>query len=51
MTITLAITIEASTEEIAREMLDQLARVACDIANSTTDDDAHIWIDEPESCS
>lgn len=40
----LTVTIEASSEVMAEDLIEQLARSACDIANSTEDDKAHIWI-------
>ena len=45
-TLTLRVVIEASTKEQVQDMLESLARSACDIANSTDDDNAHIWISE-----
>lgn len=44
LTHRLNVTIHAATKETLEEMIEALARVACDVANSTTDDEAFIEI-------
>lgn len=48
-TITLKVTIDAATEETAQDMLAELARAAADIANSTEDTQANIWMEHAQS--
>lgn len=43
---TVAVKLTATTRETLDQMLEELARSACDIANSTEDDGAHIVITE-----
>ena len=45
----LRVLITASTSEGIDDLIESLARSACDVVNSTEDDDAHIWIsDSPQ---
>lgn len=43
---TITIELEASDELTARGMFDQLCLAACNIANNTTDNEAHLWVHE-----
>jgi len=49
ITRTVTVELEASDAETMCDMLEQLCRTACDIANSTDDDHAFILISEPEA--
>lgn len=42
----LVVTIRASDAATVEDMIESLARTACDIANSTTDDEAHIVVED-----
>jgi hypothetical protein len=46
MTKTLIVTVEASTETALEDLIETLARVACDVSNSFEDENAHIFISE-----
>jgi hypothetical protein len=48
MKAVLVVEVEGSTPKIVEDLIESLARVACDIVNSTMDDEAHIWITEME---
>jgi hypothetical protein len=43
---TLKVAVVATLEETVEAMVDQVARAACDVANSTDDDYAHICVTE-----
>lgn len=42
----LIVIVQASTPEMIEELVESLARSACDIVNSTDDDNAHIIIED-----
>jgi len=44
----LRVVIEASDRATLEQLIDGLARSACDVANSTEDDEAHIFLEDDD---